>query len=132
MIFEGSWHSHQSDNGKLPRDEGWGWNLPKMHAFAKMPHNMLKFGSANIFSGNKGEQALKRIGKEHAEKTQRQPDIFAEQCAIHEYESYVIKYVMTDISSKLVCQLIPQNPTMKCGNLEEGIQSTFVKQMIGE
>jgi hypothetical protein len=24
---------------------------PKMHAFAKMPHNMLKFGSANNFSG---------------------------------------------------------------------------------
>ncbi len=23
-----------------------------MHAFAKMPHNMLKFGSANNFSGN--------------------------------------------------------------------------------
>ena len=38
----------------FPRDEGWGWNLPKMHAFAKMPHNMLKFGSANNFSGNIG------------------------------------------------------------------------------
>jgi hypothetical protein len=39
----------------FPRDEGWGWNLPKMHAFAKMPHNMLEFGSANNFSGNIGE-----------------------------------------------------------------------------
>jgi hypothetical protein len=27
----------------FPRDEGRGWNLPKMHAFAKIPHNMLKF-----------------------------------------------------------------------------------------
>jgi hypothetical protein len=36
----------------FPRDEGWEWNLPKMHAFAKMPHNMLKFGSANNCSGN--------------------------------------------------------------------------------
>jgi hypothetical protein len=35
----------------FPRDEGWGWNLLKMHAFSKMPHNMLKFGSANIFQG---------------------------------------------------------------------------------
>ncbi len=52
----------------FPRDEGWGWNLPKMHAFAKMPHNMLKFGSANNFSGNIGEQALKEIEKVHAEK----------------------------------------------------------------
>ncbi len=55
----------------FPRDEGWGWNLPKMHAFAKMPHNMLKFGSANKFSGNIGERALKGIVKDHAEKTQR-------------------------------------------------------------
>ena len=52
----------------FPRDEGWGWNLPKMHAFAKMPHNMLKFGSANNFSGNIGERALKGIVKDHAEK----------------------------------------------------------------
>jgi hypothetical protein len=53
------------------RDEGWGWNLPKMHAFAKMPHNILKFRSANNFSGSIGEWALKGIVKDHAEKTQR-------------------------------------------------------------
>jgi hypothetical protein len=52
----------------FPRDEGWGWNLPKMHAFAKIPHNMLKFGSANNFLGNIRQQALKRIVKDHAEK----------------------------------------------------------------
>ncbi len=45
----------------FPRTEGWGWNLPKMHAFAKMPHYMLKFGSANNFSGQIGERALKGI-----------------------------------------------------------------------
>jgi hypothetical protein len=44
-----------------PRDEGWGWNLPKMHAFAKMPYNILKFGLANNFSGNIGAWALKGI-----------------------------------------------------------------------
>ncbi len=43
-----------------------------------MPHNMLKFGSANNFSGNIGERALKGIVKDHAEKTQMQPDKFAE------------------------------------------------------
>ncbi len=62
----------------FPRDEGWGW--------AKMPHNMLKFGSANNFSGNIEEWALKGIVKDYAEKTQKRPDKFAEQCAIHEYE----------------------------------------------
>jgi hypothetical protein len=52
----------------FPSIESWGWNLPKMHAFAKMPHNVLKFGSANTFSGNIGERALKGIVKDHAEK----------------------------------------------------------------
>ncbi len=62
---------------------------------------MLKFGSANNFSGNIGEWALKGIVKDHAEEAQGQPDKFAEQCAIWEYESNVIKYVMTDISSQI-------------------------------
>ncbi len=48
-----------------------------------------------------GEWALKGIVKDHAEKTQRQPDKFAEQCAMHKYESNVIKHVMTDISSQI-------------------------------
>ncbi len=72
-----------------------------MHAFAKMPHNMLKFGSANNFSGNIGERALKEIVKDHAEKTQRRADKFAEQCAKREYETNVIKYVMTDIPNQI-------------------------------
>jgi hypothetical protein len=66
-----------------------------------MPHSTLKFGSANNFSGNVGKRALKGIVKDHAEKIQRQPDKFSEQCAIGEYESDVIKYVMTDISSQI-------------------------------
>ncbi len=62
---------------------------------------MLKFGSANNFSGTIGEWALKGIVKDHAEKIQRQPDKFAEQCAVCKYESNVIKHVMTDISSQV-------------------------------
>jgi hypothetical protein len=50
----------------FPSNEGWGWNLPKMHAFAKMPRNMLKFGSANNCSGNIGERALKGIVNDYA------------------------------------------------------------------
>ncbi len=59
---------------------------------------MLKFGSAKKISGQIGEGALKGIVKDHAERTQQQPDNFAEQCAIQEYESNVIKYVLTDLS----------------------------------
>ncbi len=62
---------------------------------------MLKFGSANNFSGNIGEWALKGIVKDHAEKTERRPNKFAKQCAIPQYESNFIKYIMTDISSQI-------------------------------
>jgi hypothetical protein len=72
---------------------------------------------------------LKGILKDHAEKTQRQPDKFAEQGAIREYGSNVIKYVMTHISSQIG---VSTHSSKICGNLEEGIQSTFVKQIIGE
>ena len=66
----------------FPIIEGWGWNLLKMHALAKMPQGMLKFGSVNNFSGQIDEHTLKGIVKDHTENTQRQPDNFAEQCAI--------------------------------------------------
>ncbi len=52
----------------FPREEGWGWNLPKMHAFAKNSSNILKFGSVNNVSGNIGEPALKGIVNDHADK----------------------------------------------------------------
>ncbi len=54
----------------FPRTDGWGWNIPKMHAFAKMPHYMLRFGAANNFSGQIGERELKVIIKDHAARTQ--------------------------------------------------------------
>jgi hypothetical protein len=75
--------------------------LTQNACLSKMPNIMLKFGSANSFSGNIGEQALKGIVKDHAEKTQRRPDKFAEQCVIRKVESNVIKYVMTEISSQI-------------------------------
>jgi hypothetical protein len=56
---------------------------------------------AEVWISNIEEWALKGIVKDHAEKAQRQPDKFAQQCAICKYESNVIKYVMTDISSHI-------------------------------
>ncbi len=55
----------------FPQEDGWGWNLPKMRAYAKMPHYMLKFGSAGNFSGQIGERLLKGIVKDHAACTQK-------------------------------------------------------------
>jgi len=82
----------------FPRDEGWGWNIAKMHAFTRMPLYMLQFGSATNFSGQIGERALKSIVKDHAVRTQRRVDKFAEQCAMRHYEDSVIRYVMQDIN----------------------------------
>jgi len=72
-----------------------------MHALAKMPQNILKIGTANNFCGQIGEQALKGIVKDHAQQTQRRPDSFAQQCALWEYETNLVRYVM----SELDCQL---------------------------
>jgi len=41
-----------------------------MHAFSKMPHYMLRLGSANNFSGQIGERALNAIVKDHTARTQ--------------------------------------------------------------
>ncbi len=55
----------------FPRIDGNGWNIPKMHSLAKMLHYMQQFGSANNFSGQIEERALKSMVKDHAQKTQR-------------------------------------------------------------
>jgi len=88
----------------FPRDDGWGWNLPKMHAYAKMPHNMLKFGSAGNISCQIVERALKEIVKDHAARTQKRPGSFTEQCAIRKYERNVLENVMTDLEHTLGVQ----------------------------
>ena len=37
------------------------------------------------------------IIKDHAQQTQRRPDSFAQQCALREYETNLVRYVMSDI-----------------------------------
>jgi hypothetical protein len=66
-----------------------------------MPANILKFGTANNFCGKIGEQALKGIVKDHAQQTQRRPDSFAQQCALREYETNLLRYVTSDIEGQL-------------------------------
>ncbi len=78
-----------------------------------MPSNILKFGSANNFSGNIGERALTGIVKDHADKTQRRPNKFAEQCAVCKYVRNVIKYVMTDMTNSIGASKSPAQGKMK-------------------
>jgi hypothetical protein len=114
------------------KEAGWGWNLPKMHAFAKMPSNILKFGSANNFSGNIGESALKAIVKDHADKTQRRPDKFAEQCAICKDKRNIIKYVMTDMPNSIGASNCPDQGKMKRLSHRAGSLCILVQQITGE
>ncbi len=93
---------------------------------------MLKFGSGNNFSGQIGERALKGIVKDHAERTQRRPDIFAEQCAIGEYESNVIKNVMTDLSHQLGSSGRGANRGLQSLIPEESLLCVLVKPIVGE
>jgi hypothetical protein len=50
-----------------------------MHSLAKMLHYMQQFGSANNFSGQIRERALKSMVKDHAQQTQRRVNVFASQ-----------------------------------------------------
>ena len=99
-----------------PRVDGFGWKIPKMHALSKMPDTVLKFGSANNFSGQIGERALKGIVKDHASRTQRRADSFAQQCAQREYESNVVKFVMSDMH---------QNPGLTTNSILNSRKSSF-------
>ena len=62
---------------------------------------MLKFGKARNFSGQIGESALKGIVKDHADRTQRRADNFAQQVALRESESLRLEWVFEDIKPML-------------------------------
>ncbi len=65
-------------------------------------------------------------------KTQRQPDKFAEQCAIRKYESNVIKYVLTDISSQIGVSTHSSKTNNEMWESRGRYIIHFVKQIIGE
>ena len=45
----------------FPRSTGNGWNIPKMHILTRMIPNMLKFGAAEVFSGQHGERFIMSV-----------------------------------------------------------------------
>jgi hypothetical protein len=83
---------HDEENGN-----GWGWDLPKIHAFDNMPQNMLKFGTRRNFSGQIGERVLKTNVKDCAVKTQQRPDKFVDQCTITECEVRQLDFIIKDV-----------------------------------
>jgi hypothetical protein len=86
-----------------------------MHAFAKMPHNMLKFGSANNFSGNIGEQALKGIVKDHAEKHKGNQINLQNNVLNASMKAMLPNMLWLTFQVESVCQLIPQKQRWNVG-----------------
>ena len=84
----------------FPRNEGNGWKIPKMHAYAKMLYHTQKFGCAAGFSGETGERCLKAIVKDMSRVTQGRAGVFAEQCALRLYETSVFKHAFE-------CSVVP-------------------------
>ena len=62
-----------------------GYNLPKMHALAKMPDYICEFGSGMNFYGGPGEASHKQFVKAPGLKTQRRVVEFASQTADQYY-----------------------------------------------
>ena len=44
---------------------------------------------------------MKSIVKDHAQQTQQRLDLFAQQCVLQEYETNLLRYVMSDIDGQL-------------------------------
>ena len=70
-----------------------------MHSLVNMLHYMQKNGSTNSCFGQIGEHVLKKMVKDHSQKTQQQVNFFASQCADREYESTVYKHAYNDKTS---------------------------------
>jgi hypothetical protein len=62
-----------------------GYNIPKMHALAKMPNYICEFGSGMNFYGGPGEASHKQFVKAPGLKTQRRVIEFASQTADQYY-----------------------------------------------
>ena len=75
---------------------------------------MLKFGSTKGISGQTGEHALKEIVKDHAQQTQRRPNVFTQQVALRSTKTgfFSMPFAMFSLRSALITTLdtirIPQ------------------------
>lgn len=77
----------QSLQSQLPRDEGLGWNVPKLHELTHTPLDIERYGSPSGFDASTGERLLKYLAKIPSENVQKQTnDDFNRQlcCRLHE------------------------------------------------
>ena len=74
----------------FPRNTGNGWNIPKMHILSRMIPNMLRFGAAEVFSGQHGERFLMSAVKDVATNTRKQAPTYVQEIASRVWERGII------------------------------------------
>ena len=77
----------------FPRTTGNGWNIPKMHILTRMIPNMLKFGAAEVFSGQHGERFIMSAVKDLSSNTRRQSASYVQELAPRVWERGIIDTV---------------------------------------
>jgi hypothetical protein len=76
----------------FPREDGYGWNIPKFHLWTQMLRFVQRFGSASVFDGGTGERFLKSIVKDLIRNTQKVPAKLVEQLFQRKYDLDVIDH----------------------------------------
>ena len=70
----------------FPRTTGNEWNIPKMHILTRMISKMLKFGVAEVFSGQHGERFIMSAVKDLSSNTRRQSASYIHELASRVWE----------------------------------------------
>ena len=75
----------------FPREEGNGWDIPKIHGFLQMVFYIQFYGNALNFFTGPGEHAHIRLLKDNARRTQKQPSTFGKQIADRLQENLLLR-----------------------------------------
>eukprot|EP00956_Cyclotella_meneghiniana_P045615 scaffold376871_cov387-Cyclotella_meneghiniana.AAC.1 len=76
------------------RNDGNGWDLPKIHGMIQMLECIVYFGSAKNQYGGPGEQSHKKYLKDPSNRSRRQPASFLTEVATRIEENVVIEASM--------------------------------------
>ena len=96
-----------------------GYNIPKMHALAKMIDYIVLFGSAMNFYGGPGEASHKSFVKAPGLKTQRRVSEFASQVAEQYYNMMVARKACAYVDIRMANERI-RDSTRQYVSEEEG------------
>ncbi len=105
----------------FPRaDDTHGYNIPKMHALAKMIDYIMLFGSTMNFYGGPGESSHKGFVKAPGLKTQRRVSEFASQVADQYYNMIIARKACKYVDIRLPRERVCDANSMHVGEEEDG------------